>query len=531
MITPAEPDTLTVPRPDTIGRTPAAVAAAPEGGDGQRAANGSTSAAVPAAASEPPVHPDQASEAAGRPAQKRSRRRKRQGSQPAPSKAQERHRAHSDVPDFASLGIRPPLLKALKRMGFRSPTEIQARTIPLALAGRDVIGQSHTGSGKTCAFAIPILQRLQESGGLQALIITPTRELAIQVVDEIDALARYTPARLLAAFGGGPIDMQIVALRHGVDILVGTPGRLLDLIYRGELDFGHLRCLVLDEADEMLDMGFLEDVERIVSCLPEERQTLLFSATVPAEIRDVAARLMRDPVFVQVQSTQETVPAIRQLFIELNNRSRTAVLREILADPEVKRAIVFCRTKLRAARLASELGTADVAALHGDMSQPERNRVMNQFRRGQLRVLVATDVVSRGIDVEDVTHVINYDCPDDVESYVHRVGRTARAGRSGTALTLIDAKDRRRAQVLQRYARRQQALSEGAAPEEGARPQARQERSEHPEAADQAAAQASDGTAVGEASPPKKSRRGRRRRRRPAAKREGAATGSAQARS
>lgn len=387
---------------------------------------------------------------------------------PAPQKSRPDVRETESV-TFESLGISGSVLKAIHRMGFKSPTPIQERTIPLAVAGRDVLGQSQTGSGKTCAFAVPILQGLGPPGGVQALVVTPTRELAMQVADEMAELARYTPARLLAAFGGGPIDMQILALHNGVDIIVGTPGRLLDLIYRGELDFGDLHFLVLDEADEMLNMGFLEDIERIVSCLPEERRTLLFSATLPEEIRRIAERFMRDPVFVQVKNTQETLPAINQVFVDIQGMSRTEALRRVLADPAVKRAIVFCRTKIRAGRLAGELARTEpkVAALHGDMSQAERTRVMNQFRRGQLRVLVATDVASRGIDVDDVTHVINYDCPNDLDSYVHRVGRTARAGKSGTALTLVDVQDRKAVKAIQRYTAGVKEVAGGVAPGEG----------------------------------------------------------------
>lgn len=355
--------------------------------------------------------------------------------------------------NFSDLPLSDAVRRALKQMGFKRPTPIQAETIPIALKGRDLIGQSATGSGKTVAFGVPLLERIEPASGgaeggagqgVQALVITPTRELAIQVSTELERLAQFKPCRILAAFGGGPIDMQIAALRNGIDLLVGTPGRLLDLMYRGELDFADVKALVLDEADEMLNMGFIDDIEMIISCLPPERQTLLFSATMPEPIQRIAREFMKEPVHIQIEPARHNRPDIRQTYMEIPRSKRTEALQILLKDPEMRRAIIFCRTKSATARLAESLQKVEpsVAALHGDMHQGERNRVMNQFRRGQLRCLVATDVASRGIDVRQVTHVINYDCPDDPDSYVHRIGRTARAGRSGSALTFVSGREK-----------------------------------------------------------------------------------------
>ncbi|HET7559575.1 MAG TPA: DEAD/DEAH box helicase [Limnochordia bacterium] len=351
------------------------------------------------------------------------------------------------------MGVGEPYLKALERMGIKSPTPIQAQTIPLALAGRDVLGGSHTGSGKTVAYGLPVLAAARPTGVVQALVVTPTRELCVQVADELGKLARFTRHRIVAVYGGNRVDMQLVALRGGAEVVVGTPGRLLDFIYRGEIDFGGLQVLVLDECDEMLNMGFIDDVLRIISCLPSERQTLLFSATLSAEVQKISSSIMREPALVRIESSTHAGPSVEERFVEVKDNDRAATLREVLADPGVERAIVFCRTKVRCAQLAQRLSQHgfDAAAIHGDMSQSERNRAMAQFKRGRIRILVATDVAARGIDVRDVTHVINYDCPLDPESYVHRVGRTARAGRSGVALTLVEPRDRKLVRAIERH--------------------------------------------------------------------------------
>lgn len=346
--------------------------------------------------------------------------------------------------DFSELPLDDGLLQTVAELGFTRATPIQAAAIPPALEGRDVIGQAQTGSGKTAAFGLSVLQRLSgPQKGVQAVIIAPTRELAVQVTEEITRLAKGRSVRLLAAVGGHSIDVQVAALRHGVDVLVGTPGRILDLMYRGELDFGSVTMAVVDEADEMLKMGFVEDVEMILSCLPPDRQTLLFSATMPPPIRRLAEGFMRDPEHITVKNTEETLPDIDQFYLEVHDERRLESLAQVLAEAGPGRSIVFCRTKARVHQVGSFLSRRfeKVGTLSGDRVQSERDRTMRQFRRGQIRILVATDVVARGIDVQNVSCVINYDCPTDVDAYVHRVGRTARAGASGTALTFVASRE------------------------------------------------------------------------------------------
>lgn len=331
-------------------------------------------------------------------------------------------------------------------MGFEHPTPIQVEAIPLALSGRDIIGLAQTGSGKTAAFGIPILESLKPNEGLpQALIITPTRELAMQVADELAALGKYKRVRLIAIFGGHDMEIQAAALRHGVDIIVGTPGRLLDHMYNGSLDFRATRHVVIDEADRMLDLGFIDDVRFILESTPLERQTLLFSATMLPAIARIASEFLHDPAQVKIAQTAATTPDIRQQYVTVAEHERFDTLLRILAEEDIEQAMIFCRTKRRVDDLVQQLAKKEISAegLHGDMSQPERIRVMNGFRRKKIRFLIATDVAARGIDVDDVSHVINYDAPADMESYVHRIGRTGRAGRKGMAITFIYPDQRR----------------------------------------------------------------------------------------
>lgn len=331
-------------------------------------------------------------------------------------------------------------------MGFEDPTPIQAETIPIALTGRDLVGLAQTGSGKTAAFGIPILESLKSSQGFpQALIMTPTRELAMQVADELAALGKYKNVRLIAIFGGHDMEIQEAAIRHGVEIIVGTPGRLLDHMYNGTLDFRDIRHVVVDEADRMLDMGFIDDVRFLLESTPPERQTMLFSATMLPAISHIAGEFLNEPAKVTIAQTAATMPDIRQQYVSVEDRGRFDALVRILTEEDTDQAIVFCRTKRRVDDLVSQLAKRQISAdgLHGDMSQPERNRVMNGFRRQKTQLLIATDVAARGIDVDDVSHVINYDAPTDIESYVHRIGRTGRAGRKGIAITLIRPNERR----------------------------------------------------------------------------------------
>ncbi|MCL6611930.1 MAG: DEAD/DEAH box helicase [Peptococcaceae bacterium] len=328
-------------------------------------------------------------------------------------------------------------------MGFEEPTPIQSRAIPLLNGGRDVIGQAQTGTGKTAAFGIPIVEKLNMREGVQALVVTPTRELAVQVAEEISRIGRYRRVRTLPVYGGQSIDRQIRALQQGVQVVIGTPGRLLDHLRRKTLRLDRVRMVVLDEADEMLDMGFIEDVEAILKSTPENRQTLLFSATMPKEVQDLARNYLKDPEFVTVSRGSITVPQIDQVYYETKERSKVDTIARLLDTLDISKAIVFCRTKRGVDDLVSKMEARGypVAGLHGDMSQYQRNQVMRRFRNSQVEVLVATDVAARGLDIENVSHVINFDLPQDVEFYVHRIGRTGRAGKAGKAVTLVTPRD------------------------------------------------------------------------------------------
>jgi superfamily II DNA/RNA helicase len=343
------------------------------------------------------------------------------------------------------------------------PFPIQAMAIPIALTGTDMIGQARTGTGKTLAFGVTILQRivvpgerdyaqLAKPGAPQGLVVTPTRELALQVGADIAAASTLRRARMLTVYGGVGYDTQLDALREGVEIVVGTPGRLLDLADRGALDLGHIKVLVLDEADEMLDLGFLPDVERILAKTPELRQTMLFSATMPAAIVTLARRHMRHPVNIRAESPTDTttVPTTAQFVYQAHDLDKPEVVARILQAENRNRVMIFCRTKRSAQRVAEDLIERGFAAapIHGDLSQILREKALKQFREGRVDVLVATDVAARGIDVDGVTHVINYECPEDDKNYVHRIGRTGRAGASGIAITFVDWADQTRWKVI-----------------------------------------------------------------------------------
>ncbi len=346
---------------------------------------------------------------------------------------------------FHDLGLSEPVKLALDELGYEEPTPIQEQAIPELLAGHDVIGQAQTGTGKTAAFGLPMLEYLDPaSEEVQAIVLTPTRELCIQVTQALRAYAEHVPVEIVAVFGGAPIKSQQAQLRAGAQVVVATVGRMMDLMSRHSLVLTSARYVVLDEADEMLDLGFIEDVEKILRMCPNGRQTSLFSATMPPPVQKLAERYMYDPVTIEVTPQQLTVEAIEQAYIEVEPRQKAERLVELLKTEEPEQAIIFCRTKIGAARLDRTLRDRglDVKALHGDLTQGQRDGVMIAFKEHRVRLLVATDIASRGLDIEHVTHVINYDLPDTTEGYVHRIGRTGRVGRTGRAITLVTAKQR-----------------------------------------------------------------------------------------
>lgn len=345
---------------------------------------------------------------------------------------------------FATLGLKESIVRAISDLGFTKPSQIQEQSIPVTLSGADLIGQAQTGTGKTAAYSLPILTKMSNTKGIKALILAPTRELAVQVKDEMNRHSKYEKAEILAVYGGDSIDRQIRALKKGVDIVVGTPGRMLDLIKRKCLHLDNVEFLVLDEADEMLNMGFIDDIESILSHTPEERQTLLFSATMPEPIAKLAKRYMKpDAKLVSIKKTSLTVSKIEQSYFMINNKHRLEALCRLLDLDNPTSAIIFCRTKRGVDELVQELQSKGymVEGMHGDMTQAHRLTTLNKFKEGTLNLLIATDVAARGIDVDGVTHVFNYDLPQDVESYVHRIGRTGRANREGTAYSLVTPKD------------------------------------------------------------------------------------------
>jgi superfamily II DNA/RNA helicase len=360
-------------------------------------------------------------------------------------------------PDFRDLGVRDDIASALDSVGITHPFPIQAMTLPVALNGHDIIGQAKTGTGKTLGFAVPTLHRviapgqpgwdeLELAGRPQALIIAPTRELAGQVAEDLKTAASRTSVRILTVYGGRAYEPQVEALRRGVEIVVGTPGRLLDLAQQGHLHLDQARTVVLDEADEMLDLGFLPDVERLLSLTPAGRQTMLFSATMPGPVVALARQFMTQPTHIRTQDPDDsgaTVKATAQFVYRAHGLDKTEMLSRILQTEGRGLTIVFSRTKRTAARVSDELSERGFAAasIHGDLGQGAREQALRAFRKGKIDVLVATDVAARGIDVDDVTHVINYTCPEDEKTYLHRIGRTGRAGNTGTAVTFVDWED------------------------------------------------------------------------------------------
>ncbi len=351
---------------------------------------------------------------------------------------------------FSELKLSEPLLRALATEGYTTPTPIQAQAIPHLLEGRDLLGLAQTGTGKTAAFALPILQRLDTRRvpapprGARVLVLAPTRELASQIDDSFAAYARHMRLSHAVVFGGVGQGRQVAAMRRGVDVLVAAPGRLLDLMGQGHIELSKVEVLVLDEADRMLDMGFVRDIRRIVATLPQSRQTLLFSATMPPSIAELAGSMLRNPVRVEVAPPSTTVERVRQTMMFVDEADKKAAIEMLVKSPKVERAIVFTLMKHEANKVAEHLTRAGVnaEAIHGNKSQGARERAMSGFRSGAVKVLVATDIAARGIDVDDVSHVFNYDLPNVPESYVHRIGRTARAGRDGHAISLCSAEQR-----------------------------------------------------------------------------------------
>jgi ATP-dependent RNA helicase DeaD len=348
--------------------------------------------------------------------------------------------------DFTSLNLRGEIMQAITELGYAEPTPIQSGMIPLMLTGVDVIGQAQTGTGKTAAFALPILNNFQYQKQPQALVLAPTRELALQVADSITEYGKHLGVRVLAVYGGQAYGPQISNLKRGVDVVVGTPGRLNDLLERKVLDLSQIKTVVLDEADEMLNMGFIEDVEKILATTPAERQTALFSATMPPRIRSLANRFMRDPQSVVIKRSTLTTPAIEQRYYLVHENEKTNALTRIFEIEPIHSALIFARTRAETAALANELVVRGIPAeaIHGDLDQNARERVLGRFRANQIKVLVATDVAARGLDIDDISHVFNYHLPDDAEVYIHRIGRTGRAGKTGIAITLLSPREKRR---------------------------------------------------------------------------------------
>jgi len=347
---------------------------------------------------------------------------------------------------FGDLQLTGPVRQSVFEAGYTEPTPIQAATVPILLAGKDCVGQAHTGTGKTAAFGLPIVERIDpKQRVVQAIVLVPTRELCRQVSAEIERLGKHRGVRVLAVYGGEGMDRQLRGLAEGVHVVVGTPGRVQDHIWRGTLRLETIRIAILDEADEMLDIGFAEDIEKILRCVPTERQTALFSATIPPFVHRLVRRYLIDPQWVSTISTEEAafsrIPSqIRQQYTQVAERDKLDALEELVkSEPGYDRVLIFRRMKVTSDRLAEAMQRRglSVRALHGDLPQGERNRVLDDFRNGRIRFLVATNVAARGLDIRDVSHVLNYDLPETVEEYTHRIGRTGRAGKQGTAISFV----------------------------------------------------------------------------------------------
>jgi superfamily II DNA/RNA helicase len=371
----------------------------------------------------------------------------------------------SDYSDFDHFGLDPRLIEAVIAMGYSRPTPIQSKAIPLVLKGRDVMGAAQTGTGKTAGFALPILQKLLPQAStsmsparhpVRALILAPTRELADQVWDNVRQYAARTPLRTAVVYGGIDMDPQTQALRAGVEVLVATPGRLLDHLQQKNTALGQVEIVVLDEADRMLDMGFLPDISRILSLLPRERQSLMFSATFSEEIKKLAANFLRDPVLVEVARRNSTADLVRQELVHVHESEKYGALLTLLADPTLPQALVFVNTKIGARRLALQLQRESVNAdaIHGDKTQDERMKALDAFKAGTVRVLVATDVAARGLDITELPAVINYDVPFAPEDYIHRIGRTGRAGVEGRAITIASGADDKAVAAIEKLIKR-----------------------------------------------------------------------------
>ena len=355
--------------------------------------------------------------------------------------------------NFSKLGISSELEEVLNENFITEPTPIQIRTIPAVLKGQDVIAQAQTGTGKTLSFLLPMLEKIDTNKGyIQGLIVTPTRELAIQITSEAKKLKDVKGVNILAAYGGQDVESQIRKLKGDIHLVIGTPGRLLDHLRRQTISFGHLKTLVLDEADQMLDMGFLNDIEDIIANTTKTRQMLSFSATMPNKIKALASQYMKKPVEIKVESTNITLDEINQIVIETTDRKKQEVLIDSIEKFRPFMAIIFCRTKRRVSKLNLELKNLgyNTDELHGDLSQAKREKVMKDFRKTKLQFLVATDVAARGLDVEGITHIFNYDIPEDAESYIHRIGRTGRAGQTGVAVTFVTPRDKKTLETIEK---------------------------------------------------------------------------------
>ena len=361
------------------------------------------------------------------------------------------------IETFAALGLSAPLIQLLNEVGYEAPTSIQQQTIPLMLEGRNLIGQAQTGTGKTAAFALPILDRLDlNERAVQALVLTPTRELAIQVAEAIHGYSKYLGrVRVMPIYGGDPISKQIGRLRGGMHIVVGTPGRVMDHLRRGTLDLTFVKTVVIDEADEMLRMGFIEDVEWILGQTPADRQTALFSATMPREVRRIADRHLDNPVSIEIKRKTMTVPTVEQHYVHVLEKQKVEALTQLLETEAVEgeAILIFASTKVGVADLADKLQSRGYAAeaMHGDMTQAQRESVIRRLREEQVEIVVATDVAARGLDIEHISHVINFDIPNDPESYVHRIGRTARAGRTGKAILFVTPRETRMQRIIEQF--------------------------------------------------------------------------------
>ncbi|HEY6958285.1 MAG TPA: DEAD/DEAH box helicase [Candidatus Limnocylindria bacterium] len=344
------------------------------------------------------------------------------------------------VSGFADLDLDPDVARAIDELGFMVPTPVQSQAIPALKAGRDVLAQAQTGTGKTAAFAIPIITRVDAGDARpQALVVVPTRELATQVTREFGALGKFRHTHEVAIYGGVPYGPQERALKRGVQIIIGTPGRLLDHIQRGTLKLDGIRIVVLDEADRLLDMGFAPDVRRLLRMVPKQRQTALFSATLTGEIKDLAYRFTNDPVQIAIDPERRTTESVEQVYVEVLEEDKPRVLEELLRRWETEQVLVFRHTKRGVDRLLDEVtrrGHA-VAAIHGDLTQRERERTLEKFRSGEVKILIATNLAARGLHIEDISHVVNYDLPEDAETFTHRIGRTGRAGETGVAVTFV----------------------------------------------------------------------------------------------